>query len=77
MAQPACLTPRLSCPFKGKPILLGFDAADMRSDAGLAVLREIKCKAVWHSGSEIARAIRRIPRKFGIACATSSGSGPG
>jgi hypothetical protein len=34
MAQSTCSTPRLS-PLNGKPILLGFDGADMSSDAGL------------------------------------------
>jgi hypothetical protein len=33
--------PRLS-PVNGKPILLGFDGADMSSDAGLTLLREIE-----------------------------------
>jgi len=33
--------PRLS-PVNGKPILLGFDGADMSSDAGLSLLREIE-----------------------------------
>jgi len=36
--------PRLS-PVNGKPILLGFDGADMSSDAGLTLLREIERKA--------------------------------
>jgi len=36
--------PRLS-PLNGKPILLGFDGADMSSDAGLTLLREIERKA--------------------------------
>lgn len=44
MAQSTRSTPRLS-PLDGKPILLGFDGADMSSDAGLMVLREIECKA--------------------------------
>ncbi len=36
--------PRLS-PVNGKLILLGFDGADMSSDAGLTLLREIERKA--------------------------------
>ncbi len=36
--------PRLS-PLNGKPILLGFDGADMSSDAGLTLLREIERQA--------------------------------
>jgi len=32
-------------PVNGKPILLGFDGADMSSDAGLTLLREIERKA--------------------------------
>lgn len=32
-------------PLNGKPILLGFDGADMSSDAGLTLLREIERKA--------------------------------
>lgn len=44
MAQSTCSTPRLS-PLNGKPILLGFDGADMSSDAGLILLREIERKA--------------------------------
>ena len=36
--------PRLS-PLNGKPILLGVDGADMSSDAGLTLLREIERKA--------------------------------
>ncbi len=44
MVQSTCLTPRLS-PLDGKPILLGFDGADMSSDAGLMLLREIERKA--------------------------------
>ena len=44
MAQPTRSTPPLS-PLNGKPILLGFDGADMSSDAGLTLLREIERKA--------------------------------
>jgi hypothetical protein len=44
MGQSTCFTPRLS-PLNGKPILLGFDSADMNSDAGLTLLREIERKA--------------------------------
>ena len=44
MAQSTCAPPRLS-PLNGKPILLGFDGADMSSDAGLILLREIERKA--------------------------------
>jgi len=36
--------PRLS-PVNGKPILPGFDGADMSPDAGLTLLREIERKA--------------------------------
>ena len=35
----------LLSPVNGKPILLGFDGADMSSDAGLTLLREIERKA--------------------------------
>ena len=40
-------TPSHPClsPVNGKPILLGFDGADMSSDAGLTLLREIERKA--------------------------------
>ena len=41
MGQSTCFTPRLS-PLNGKPVLLGFDGADMSSDAGLTLLREIE-----------------------------------
>jgi len=44
MAQSTRSRPRLS-PLNGKPILLGFDGADMSSDAGLTLLREIERKA--------------------------------
>ena len=44
MVQSTCSTPRLS-PLNSKPILLGFDGADMSSDAGLTLLREIERKA--------------------------------
>lgn len=44
MARPPRSTPPLS-PLNGKPILLGFDGADMSSDAGLTLLREIERKA--------------------------------
>ncbi len=44
MVQSTCSTPRLS-PLNGKPILLGFDGADMSSDAGLTLLREIEREA--------------------------------
>lgn len=44
MAQSTCFRPRLS-PLNGKLILLGFDGADMSSDAGLIFLREIERKA--------------------------------
>jgi len=44
MTQATRSTPRLS-PLVGKPILLGFDGADMSSDAGLTLLREIERKA--------------------------------
>ncbi|GGC22302.1 hypothetical protein GCM10011363_43580 [Marivita lacus] len=45
MAQSTCFTSCLS-PLNGKPILFGFDGADMSSDAGLTLLREIERKAV-------------------------------
>lgn len=38
-------THRRLSPVNGKPILLGFDGADMSSDAGLTLLREIERKA--------------------------------
>ena len=41
MAKPTSVQPALS-PVNGKPILLGFDGADMSSDAGLTLLREIE-----------------------------------
>ena len=41
MAKSTSLQPSLS-PVNGKPILLGFDGADMSSDAGLTLLREIE-----------------------------------
>jgi len=41
MAKSTSLQPALS-PVNGKPILLGFDGADMSSDAGLTLLREIE-----------------------------------
>jgi len=44
MAQPTRSTPPLS-PLNGKPILLGFDGADMSSNAGLTLLREIEREA--------------------------------
>ena len=44
MAQSTRSKSRLS-PLNGKPILLGFDGADMSSDAGLTLLREIERKA--------------------------------
>jgi hypothetical protein len=44
MTQSTRSTPRLS-PLYGKLILLGFDGADMSSDAGLTLLREIERKA--------------------------------
>lgn len=44
MAQSARATPRLS-PLSSKPILVGFDGAEMSSDAGLTLLREIARKA--------------------------------
>ncbi|WP_186201902.1 transposase, partial [Jannaschia seosinensis] len=44
MTQSTCSTPRLS-PLNGKPVLLGFDGADMSSDAGLTLLREIERRA--------------------------------
>lgn len=44
MVQSTCSRPRLS-PLNCKPILLGFDGADMSSDAGLTLLREIERKA--------------------------------
>ena len=44
MAQSTCPTLRLS-PLIGKPMRLAFDGADMNSDAGLTLLREIERKA--------------------------------
>ncbi len=44
MGQSTYFPPRLS-PLNGKPIRLGFDGADMSSDAGLTLLREIERKA--------------------------------
>lgn len=44
MANSTCSAPRLS-PLNGKSILLGFDGAEMSSDAGLILLREIERKA--------------------------------
>jgi hypothetical protein len=44
MTQPTRSTPPLS-PLNGKSILLGFDGADMSSDAGLTLLREIEREA--------------------------------
>ena len=41
MAKTTSLQPALS-PVNGKPILLGFDGADMSSDSGLTLLREIE-----------------------------------
>jgi hypothetical protein len=41
MTKSTSLQPALS-PVNGKPILLGFDGADMSSDAGLTLLREIE-----------------------------------
>lgn len=41
MAKSTSLQPSLS-PVNGKPILLGFNGADMSSDAGLTLLREIE-----------------------------------
>ena len=41
MAKSTSLQPALS-PVNGKPILLGFDGADMSSDAGLTLLRKIE-----------------------------------
>ncbi len=38
MVEYTCSTPRPS-PLDGKPILLGFDGADMSSVAGLTLLR--------------------------------------
>jgi hypothetical protein len=74
MAHSTCFTPRLS-PLNGKPILLGFDGADMSSDAGLTLLREIERKAGLAQRLADCLSIRAIRRKFSIACATSSVSG--
>lgn len=55
MAQSTLSTPRLS-PLNGKPILLGFDGADMSSDVGLTLLRDPRDPAkVQHSLSDIIR----------------------
>lgn len=44
MVPSTCSRPPLSS-LNGKPVLLGFDGADMSSDAGLMLLREIERKA--------------------------------
>ena len=41
MTKPTSLTPALS-PVNGKPVLLNFDGAEMSSDAGLTLLREVE-----------------------------------
>jgi hypothetical protein len=41
MKQPISTAPVLS-PVNGKPVLLNFDGAEMSSDAGLALLREVE-----------------------------------
>ena len=44
MMQSTCAAPALS-PLNGKPILLNFDGAEMSSDAGLTLLRQVERRA--------------------------------
>jgi len=60
-------------PVNGKPILLGFDGADMSSDAGLTLLREIErrnglssllasCLVDWRDPSKVRHPLAEIIR---------------
>ncbi len=58
MVQSTSTIPALSS-LNGKPILLNFDGAEMSSDAGLAILREVERRAdlaltntlTWQTGT--------------------------
>ena len=62
-------------PVNGKPIVLGFNGADMSSDAGLTLLPEIERQTVWHSVLLQAWWIRVIRPRFSTVGTISSTSG--